>query len=314
MNFDSYAVSFAHWSFDVRRKLLYVDGEAVRLQRGVLKLLLFLVRREGDVISKEELIATVWDGREISDAAMYNRVSTLRHALKDDDGPERCIQWEYGNGLRFARPKRRRDDGPERVMLPRDLGGDVVPIDPAEDPGQTTPWAGACPIAEWGHLLGAYHTIYRTPSWPDAIKVGLTILKAVNGKVVVWTSEHGEDLNFGIRQRARYRGSAEFIDGRVFVSEQNSKPPRSICMTTLDAPHAYRPDIMTGLMQGSSWRLGGAPYATRVVWRRVPPDMSLRTALNLSGPKPNGTSEIEPAILKSIGSECLTFQRFDSVL
>lgn len=316
MNIASYAVSHAHWSFDVQRKLLYVDGEVVRLQRGVLQLLLFLVRREGDVISKEELIEAVWGGREVSDAAMYNRVSALRQALRDADGPdERCIQWEYGHGLRFARPRRRKDDPPfGQSDMPMALGPakDAAPADLATPQGPL--WAGMRPICEWEHLLGAYHTIYRTPSWPDAIKVGVTVLRAVEGKVVVWTAERGQDPNVGIKQRARYRGWAEFIDGRVFIKEQNCKPPRSICMKTLDAPHAYRPDIMTGLMHGSSWRLGGAPYATRVVWRRVPAEMSLREALSLSGPTPNDTKDIEPAILNSIGPDCLTFQRFDSLL
>ena len=317
MNFDSYSVSYGHWSFDVKRKILYVDGNSVHLQRGVLNLLLFLVRREGEIVSKEELIDTVWSGRAVSDAAIYNRVGALRKALRDDQGPERCIQWEYGNGIRFARPQARSQAQHDLTewRRPGVLVPDLTTEDRAAEPDpKSGPWTGTNPVSRWSHLLGAYHTLYRTPSWPNAIKIGLSVLRQVGDDVVVWTSERGEDTKFDIRQRARYRGSAAFIDGRVYVTEQNCRPPRSVCISTLDAPHVYRPNIMTGLMHGSSWRLGGAPYATRVVWRRVPDDMSLRDALEASGPVPEDTDLIDPTILKSIGTQCLTFHGFDDKL
>ena len=96
--------------------------------------------------------------------------------------------------------------------------------------------------------------------------------------------------------------------------EQNTSPPRSVCLTTLDAPHSYNPNIMTGLMQGSSWRLGGAPYATRVVWRRTPEGMSLREAIQQSGPQDESSAQIDDAIRDSLGPHCLTFRDGDHLL
>ena len=290
MNASTSTIRHAHWSFDVQSQLLYVDGGVARPRRGIMSLLQFLIRHEGQIVTKEDLIAGVWNGREVSDSAIYNRVRALRTTLRDQDGPQRCIHWEYGHGLRFTRPK-----APPSISLMVDVAPTRAVFAPGEagakreDAPLANPlagFAGITPITEWQHILGVYHTIYRTPSWPDKIKVGLTMLQRAGDHALVLTSEHGEDPTFGIRQRARYRGSAVFIDGRLFVTEQNSRPPRAICLTTLDAPHAYRPDIMTGLMHGSSWRLGGAPYATRVVWRRVPAEMPLREALDKSGPYP----------------------------
>ncbi len=317
MNYNPHLISYGPWSFDAARNLLYVGGEVVRMQRGVLQLFQYLVRREGDVVTKDELIEAVWNGREVSDAAMYNRVTALRKALADDKGPERCIQWEYGRGLRFVRPNGSRTGNtvaePENTpsLKPNDR---QTSAEKGKSFEQQRQFVGVSPLKDWRYILGIYNTFYRTPSWPNAIKVGVTVLKEIDGQVAVWTSERGEDRKVGTRQRARYRGSAVFINGRVYVTEQNSEPPHSVCQLTLDAPHSYRPDIMTGLMHGSSWRLGGAPYATRVVWRRVPPGTNLRAALEMSGPYPENTDLIEPAILKSVGSDCLTFHEQTSAL
>ncbi|WP_170431749.1 winged helix-turn-helix domain-containing protein [Ruegeria arenilitoris] len=317
MNFNPLLISCGHWSFDAARNLLYVNGELVRLQRGTAKLLNYLVHREGDVVTKEELIEAVWNGREVSDAAMYNRVSALRKALADGEGPDRCIQWEYGRGLRFVRStvSLRENDATVLENVPPSTRSDgLISTGTDDSQNRNRRFSGVAPLKDWRYILGVYNTFYRTPSWPNAIKVGVTVLKEVDGQVVVWTSERGEDRKVGTRQRARYRGTAVFINGRVYVTEQNSEPPHSVCQSTLDAPHAYRPDIMTGLMHGSSWRLGGAPYATRVVWRRTPHGMTLRGALAMSGPYPENTDLIEPVILKSVGSDCLTFHEQNNTL
>ncbi len=55
-------------------------------------------------------------------------------------------------------------------------------------------------------------------------------------------------------------------------------------------------------------------YATRVVWQRVPKDMSLRDALRRSGPQPEDTPHIDEAIRQSLGEYCLTFRDQDHPL
>lgn len=297
-------VACGQWSLDVDRELLHVDGKVVRIQRGVLKLLLFLVDREGQVISKADLIDAVWDGRAVSDAAIYNRVNALRSAIADENGPEQCIKWEYGRGLRFARPNSGVIDGLRSTKTADDplevLQNLPVPQNPVQ-------FAGTASLEDWKHLLGTYHLFYRTPSWPNAIKIGVSVLAENDGRISVHTIEQGQDPGLGIRQDARYLGHAELIDGRIYVFEQNQQPPRAVCLTVLDTPHAYSPDMMTGMMMGSSWRLRGAPYATRVIWRRLPPDLTLRDAIQESGPRAVGTN-VDQTTEEVIGPHCLTIQ------
>lgn len=309
MSIDSDIVVYGSWALDLRRETFQRHGKLVRLQPGVLRLLLYLVRNEGRLISKDELVSAIWGGRAVSDAAIYNRVGALRRAILDEDGPTRCVHWQYGRGLRFARPPGSAVDAessPSPEPQPaRDLMAEAAPA--LLDPMAMFDFVGSANVDEMRHMLGAYFSFYRTPSWPNAIKRGLTILSEEAGRVAVRTTEHGRDEAVGIRQRARYRGFATLIDGRLYVLEQNTRPPKAICLLALDAPHQFRPDIMTGLMMGSSWRLKGAPYATRVIWRRVPGDVSIRDAIRGSGPRGEDSEDIDINTRESIGTDCLTF-------
>ncbi|MEM6825468.1 MAG: winged helix-turn-helix domain-containing protein [Pseudomonadota bacterium] len=89
------------WSLDLEGQIFYRDGKQEHLQRGVMDLLVYMVRNRGRTISKQELIDSVWGGRAVSDAALYNRVSVLRRAIRDGDGEDRQVAWDYGRGLRF---------------------------------------------------------------------------------------------------------------------------------------------------------------------------------------------------------------------
>ncbi|QBF33915.1 hypothetical protein CFI11_22290 [Thalassococcus sp. S3] len=140
-------LSHGPWTFDRRRKILFVDSNRVPLQRGVLKLFEYLIERAGDVVSKDELIEHVWDGRVVSDAAIYNRVAALRKALQDADAPDPAIHWEYGRGVRFSP----RADQPEAEPLRSlDRGG-------KQNAGSREPQSGragnTCPLDDLPHLV-----------------------------------------------------------------------------------------------------------------------------------------------------------------
>ncbi|MEM7527701.1 MAG: winged helix-turn-helix domain-containing protein [Pseudomonadota bacterium] len=292
-------VTHGEWALDLKSGSFYRAGRISRLQPGLMRLLVYLVQNENRTVPKHELVEAVWDGRAVSDAALYSRVSALRRALGESSGDTSCLEWEYGRGVRFTTAA----SGDERSLSSR-----LPPPGPSLTPSLGKSFVGTAPIAELRPLLGTYFSYYRTPSWPAAIKCGVSVVSEESDRVAVRTAEWGVDPVLGVRQRARYRGFAELIDGRLHVLEQNMRQPRAICLLTLDTPHPFRPDIMNGLMMGSSWRMGGAPYTTRVVWRRVPRELTIRDALLASGPYAEDDDRIEPAIREAIGTECLTFR------
>lgn len=63
---------------------MHKDGHLVRLEDKISKLLDALIARRGSIVTKDELIAQVWAGRELSEQTIPVAISKLRKALGDD--------------------------------------------------------------------------------------------------------------------------------------------------------------------------------------------------------------------------------------
>lgn len=76
---------FAGCEFDGRRYELRVHGAVVELEVKPLEVLHQLLLHAGEVVRKEDLLATVWPGVLVVDASLATAVSKLRKALIDGD-------------------------------------------------------------------------------------------------------------------------------------------------------------------------------------------------------------------------------------
>lgn len=67
----------------VRPSLNRIDGPAgpVQVERKVMEVLVHLAGRQGEVVSKDELVAAVWEGRFVSDDVVWRSIRELRRAL-----------------------------------------------------------------------------------------------------------------------------------------------------------------------------------------------------------------------------------------
>lgn len=73
------------WQFDAgRAELNHKDGHSVHLEEKIGRLLQALLLHRGEVVSKEQLINLVWEGRELSEQTIPVAISKLRKALGDD--------------------------------------------------------------------------------------------------------------------------------------------------------------------------------------------------------------------------------------
>ncbi len=73
------------WTFSPEdNELIHRDGHRVKLEDKISNLLKTLLERRGVIVSKEELIEAVWQGRELSDQTIPVAISKLRKALGDD--------------------------------------------------------------------------------------------------------------------------------------------------------------------------------------------------------------------------------------
>lgn len=93
---------FGAFELDLARAELRAGGEPCPVEPQVFALLALLVENRERLVSKDELIEKVWDGRIVTDAAIASRVKSARQALGDDGKAQRFIRTLHGRGFRFV--------------------------------------------------------------------------------------------------------------------------------------------------------------------------------------------------------------------
>lgn len=97
---------------DTRRRELRRKGELVSVEPQVFDLLEFLVRARDRVISRDDLLAVVWHGRNVSDATLSSCVNSARAAIGDNGKDQRLIRTLPRKGVRFIGVVREMPDAP----------------------------------------------------------------------------------------------------------------------------------------------------------------------------------------------------------
>jgi DNA-binding winged helix-turn-helix (wHTH) protein len=96
------ALAFGDFVFDRQRRELRRQGTLIKIDPQQLDLLDCLLSQPGILVSKEELIDRVWDGRAIADSALSVAVAKLRKALGRGVNSQEYIENRYGRGYRLC--------------------------------------------------------------------------------------------------------------------------------------------------------------------------------------------------------------------
>ena len=93
---------FTEFEIDLGQQELRRLGEAVHIEPQVFDLIVHLVRNHERIVSKDELIETIWNGRIISEAALSSRINGARRALGDNGNDQALIRTLHKRGFRFV--------------------------------------------------------------------------------------------------------------------------------------------------------------------------------------------------------------------
>jgi TolB-like protein len=93
---------FDGFELDTARIELRVDGVLRAVEPQVFALLTLLVENRERLVSRDEIIEKIWDGRVVSEAAVASRIKSARRALGDDGQTQRFIRTLHRQGLRFV--------------------------------------------------------------------------------------------------------------------------------------------------------------------------------------------------------------------
>jgi TolB-like protein/cytochrome c-type biogenesis protein CcmH/NrfG len=108
---------FETYALDPGTRELRQGTELVPLEPQVFDLLVFLIENRDRVVSKNDLIASVWQGRIVSESTLTSRINAARKAVGDSGGEQALIRTVARKGFRFVGSLR--DEAPP-AAAPRD--------------------------------------------------------------------------------------------------------------------------------------------------------------------------------------------------
>lgn len=97
---------FLDFELDSNRYQLSRHGRNVRLEKIPMDLLILLLEKKGDLVTREEIVERIW-GKDLfidSGAGINTAIRKIRQALNDDRERPRFIQTTMGRGYRFLAP------------------------------------------------------------------------------------------------------------------------------------------------------------------------------------------------------------------
>ncbi len=126
---------FGDFTLDQSRYRLQKGERLLRLEKRPMELLILLVQRQGELVSREEIAEHLW-GKDVFlevDHSINTAVRKIRLVLRDDPEKPRFVETVVGKGYRFAAPVICKNGGPSSAAL-AELSATVQPLpSPAQD-------------------------------------------------------------------------------------------------------------------------------------------------------------------------------------
>jgi len=99
---DNLLFLFDNYALDTDRREFRRGPSLLPVEPQVFDLLEYLIRNRDRVVSKDDLLASVWRGRNVSDATLASRINAARRAVGDSGEQQRVIRTVLRKGFRFV--------------------------------------------------------------------------------------------------------------------------------------------------------------------------------------------------------------------
>lgn len=120
---------FSQFEIDPSQHELRKAGESMHIEPQVFDLIVHLVRHRDRIVSKDDLIETIWNGRAISEAALSSRINGARRVLGDNGNDQIFIKTLHKRGFRFVADVEEISGSSERAIF----------VPPVDRPSVTVP-------------------------------------------------------------------------------------------------------------------------------------------------------------------------------
>ena len=97
-------LSFGEFRLDPANALLWRGHDRVALPPKPFEVLCCLIKQAGQLVTKDELLDTVWPNLHVTESSLSVSINALRVALGDDAKAPRYIETAMRRGYRFIAP------------------------------------------------------------------------------------------------------------------------------------------------------------------------------------------------------------------
>ena len=136
---EPHIYAFGDFRLDVSKRLLLRGGKTVSLTPKVFDTLVYLVKHNGDVLSKDDLMLAVWPDTVVEENNLGQNISKLRSVLGETHGDHRWIVTLPGRGYRFVADVKPLASGEKSSPEGAGLPGPVPEQNPSAAPASSLP-------------------------------------------------------------------------------------------------------------------------------------------------------------------------------
>ncbi len=164
---------FDNHALDTDRRELHRGSERIAVEPQVFDLLVYLVQNCDRVVSKDDLIASVWRGRIVSDSTLTSRINAARKAVGDSGEDQKLIRTVVRKGLRFVGTVHAKSNGAE----PADAAGPLDEVREQSRAGLPLPDRPAIAVLPFINMGGDAEQEYFSDGISEDIITALSKLR-----------------------------------------------------------------------------------------------------------------------------------------
>jgi len=201
-------ITFDPFSLDLVNECLWQGSKSIKLRPKAFAVLNYLLARPGQLVTKEELLNSIWSETFVSDAVLKVTIRQVREALEDDPKSPRFIETAHRRGYRFIGQIAEND----HVTAERGVG--IASTSPSSHLSDE--------VSSWG-FVGRDEALTRMRSWLQRMLAG-------EREIIFVTGEAGI-------------GKTALVDtfARSIASDQKIRICRGQCLEQYGTGEAYLP-------------------------------------------------------------------------
>ena len=111
-------IAFGGFRLDLTNECLWQDGRAISLRPKAFAVLRLLLQHPGLLVTKQQVLDTVWPGTFVADGVLKDSVRQLREALHDNAASPTYIETAHRRGYRFIGKLTGSDPGKHAAQAP----------------------------------------------------------------------------------------------------------------------------------------------------------------------------------------------------